>query len=305
MKEPVLIIMAAGLGSRYGGLKQMDPVGTAGEIIMDFSVYDARKAGFRKVIFIIKREMKDDFESLLAVRKGRDIEAETVFQEMTDLPPGYEVPPGRIKPWGTCHAVMSCRDRIDGPFAVINADDFYGREAFEQMYGFLKTARDGDRYDYAMIGYRLENTLTEHGHVARGVCEVRDGMLREIRERTKIMRRDGAVAFTEDEEKTWTRIPEGSPVSMNFWGFTPSMMKEMTEGFPKELDRILKENPQKGEYLLPLAVDSLLKQEKARVRVLDSGDRWYGVTYADDKPAVEAALKQMKEEGRYPEKLWK
>jgi len=304
MKEPVLIIMAAGMGSRYGGLKQMDPVGSAGELIIDFSLYDAMMAGFKKVYFIIKKEMESDFRELIDNKAGRFLETEYAFQELTDLPAGFSVPEGRVKPWGTCHAVLSCKDRIDGPFAVINADDYYGPGAFHSMYEFLEKAEDREYFCYSMIGYQLENTLTENGHVARGVCEVsEDGYLIGITERTKIMWRDGKIQYTENE-KDWFTVPEGTPVSMNFWGFTPSMMREMEARFPVFLAEALKENPLKAEFYLPLAVDQLLKEEKAKVKVLKSADRWFGVTYKEDKKSVVDSLQSMKDKGIYPEKLW-
>ncbi len=326
MSEPILVIMAAGMGSRYGGLKQIDPVGSGGEIIMDFSLYDAFMAGFKKAIFIIKREFEMEFKEIIEKRAGRFMEVEYAFQELTDLPYGYTIPEGREKPWGTCHAVLSARNIIDGPFAVINADDYYGAGAFHSMYDFLVQAKDDNKLRYAMVGYMLENTLTENGHVARGVCEVSEaGYLKEINERTKIMWRDykdcvsgeeslqtekskdteKVIAFTEDEGKTWTAVPKGTPVSMNFWGFNKSMIGEMQENFPKFLDRIFMENPLKGEYFLPLAVDKLIKEDRATIKVLYSHDKWYGVTYKEDKQDVVNALQSMKDKGLYPEKLWK
>ncbi len=305
MNKPVIIVMAAGMGSRYGGLKQMDPVGTNGELIIDFSIYDAIKAGFEKVIFVIKKEMEKDFQELIDNRPGRNIEIVFAFQDINDLPKGYKVPEERVKPWGTCHAVMSCRNLIDGPFAVINADDFYGAEAYKSMYNFLIEVNDDKKYNYCMIGYDLENTLTENGHVARGVCETTaDDFLKGIVERTKIMERQGKIQFTEDDE-IWETISPSTAVSMNFWGFTKSFMDEMIKMFPHVLDKIIKENPLKGEFFLPFAVDELLKQEKAAVKVLRSHDKWYGVTYHEDKQGVVEALKKMKENGTYPEKLWK
>ena len=304
MKEPVLIVMAAGMGSRYGGLKQMDPVGSAGELIIDFSLYDAVMAGFKKVIFIIKKEMEEDFRALIDDRAGRFIEVEYAFQSINDLPPGYSVPGGRVKPWGTSHAVLSCKDMVDGPFAVINADDYYGAGAFHSMYEFLERAEDGAKYDYCMVGYLLENTLTEHGHVARGVCEnTEDGYLLGIAERTKIMWRNGEIQYTENEED-WVSVPKGTTVSMNFWGFTPSMMKEIESRFPAFLDKALVENPEKGEFLLPRTVDDLLKEGKATIKILPSTDKWFGVTYKEDRESVVNALQSMKDKGLYPEKLW-
>ena len=229
---------------------------------------------------------------------------EYAFQDLNDLPPGYSVPEGRVKPWGTCHAVLSCKDMVDGPFAVINADDYYGSGAFHSMYEFLERAEDGQYYDYCMIGYLLENTLTEYGHVARGVCETTaDGYLSGITERTKIMWRNGEIQYTENDED-WHTVPRGTTVSMNFWGFTPSMMREMEERFPAFLDKALIDNPLKGEFFLPLAVDQLLKENKARIKILPSHDRWFGVTYKEDREAVVNALQSLKDKGLYPEKLW-
>lgn len=306
MNKPILIIMAAGMGSRYGGLKQIDPVSDQGEIILDFSLYDAMMAGFEKVVFIIKRENEKDFRALIDDRAGKHLQVEYAFQELTDLPEGYGVPAERVKPWGTCHAVLSARKFIDGPFAVINADDYYGPGAFPSIYDYLEKAVDDEKYRYCMVGYLLENTLTENGHVARGVCEVsEDGQLSDIVERTKIMRRDGGIAFSEDDGVTWTDLEEGTTVSMNFWGFTRSFVEEMQARFPAFLDKALAENPLKGEYFLPGVVDQLIKEDKASVKVLKSADKWYGVTYKEDKQSVVDALQSMKDKGLYPEKLWK
>lgn len=306
MNKPVLVIMAAGMGSRYGGLKQIDPISDQGEIILDFSLYDAYMAGFEKAIFIIKRENEEDFRALVDERAGKHMEIAYAFQELTDLPEGYEVPEGRVKPWGTCHAVLSARDLIDGPFAVINADDYYGPGAFQTIYNYLEAAADDDKYRYCMVGYQLPNTLTENGHVARGVCSVNEaGQLADIVERTKIMRREGVIQFTEDDGETWNSLPEDTTVSMNFWGFTRSFIDEMESRFPAFLDQAMVENPMKGEYFLPGVVDQLIKEDKATVRVLTSEDKWYGVTYKEDKQGVVDALQSMKDKGLYPEKLWK
>ena len=306
MNKRVLVIMAAGMGSRYGGLKQIDPVSDKGEIILDFSLYDAMMAGFEKVIFIIKEENEKDFRDLIDNRAGKHLNVEYAFQKLDDIPEGFEVPEDRVKPWGTCHAVMSARHLIDGPFAVINADDYYGPGAFKSMYEYLEKAQDDEKYRYCMVGYQLENTLTENGHVARGVCSVsEDGMLTDIVERTKIMRREGRIMFTEDEEKTWEPLEEGTPVSMNFWGFTKSFMDEMVNRFPAFLENAVKENPLKGEYFLPGVVDQLIQEDKATVKVLRSADKWYGVTYKEDKKGVVDALQSMKDKGMYPDTLWK
>ena len=306
-KKPALIIMAAGMGSRYGGLKQIDPVSKEGEIILDFSLYDAMLAGFEDVVFIIKKENEEDFRALIDNRAGKFMNVHYAFQELNDLPEGYSVPEGRVKPWGTCHAVMAARNIIDGPFAVINADDYYGPGAFQQMYDFLLNSKDSEegKYNFSMVGYLLEKTLTENGHVARGVCQVsKDGFLEDIIERTKIMRKDGKIQFTEDDA-TWQPLEEGTIVSMNFWGFSKSMMDEMEKGFPGFLDKALKENPLKGEYFLPGVVDKLLKSDKAQVKVLKSIDKWYGVTYKEDKESVVSAIQSMKDKCLYPDKLWK
>lgn len=305
--------MAAGMGSRFGGLKQITPVTDKGEIILDFSLYDAMMAGFDKAIFIIKKENEAAFRDLLSERAGKYMDIQYVFQELTDLPEGYSVPSGREKPWGTAHAVLSARKAVDGPMAVINADDYYGPGAFQSIYGFLENAADDGKYHYCMVGYRIENTLTENGYVSRGVCETsQDGNLSSITERTKIRWSDGLdgiesgkIVYTEDDGATWNELAKGTIVSMNFWGFTPSMMKEMENGFPAFLDKAMAENPLKGEYFLPGVVDRLISENKADVRVLRSMDRWYGVTYKEDLDAVKAALQSMKDKGEYPDVLWK
>ena len=303
MKQPVLVVMAAGMGSRYGGLKQIDPVDKEGHIIMDFSVYDAVKAGFKKVIFIIKKENEADFKAAIGDRLRKHLDVTYVFQDLKNLPEGYEVPEGRVKPWGTGHAVLSCIDEIDEPFAVINADDYYGANAFRMAYDFLTQNQDEDGiYRYMMVGYKLENTLTENGHVARGVCVTdEEGHLQKIHERTHIERHEGNVAYTEDEGKTWTALPQDSTVSMNMWGFSESIMKELKARFPKFLEENLPVNPMKCEYFLPFVVDELLGENKATVKVLKSMDKWYGVTYKEDKPVVVAAIQRMKDEGLYPQ----
>ena len=250
MNKPVLVIMAAGMGSRYGGLKQIDPVDGEGHIIMDFSMFDAKRAGFEKVIFIIKKENEADFKEAVGDRMGKYMEVSYAFQELSNIPEGYEVPEGRVKPWGTAHAVLSCIDQIDGPFAVINADDYYGVEAFKLIYDYLSTHQDDDKYRYTMVGYHLGNTVTDNGHVARGICEMNEaGELLSIRERTRIEKRDGGIAFTEDDGETWTFVPADTTVSMNMWGFSKSILEEIKKGFPAFLDKGLKENPMKCEYL--------------------------------------------------------
>lgn len=305
MTKPVLVIMAAGMGSRYGGLKQIDPIDEDGHIIMDFSIYDARKAGFEKVIFIIKEENQNDFKAVIGSRISNFMEVEYVFQNVQTLPNGYEVPEGRNKPWGTAHAVLCCIDKIDGPFAVINADDYYGREAFTLIYDYLSTHQDDDKYRYAMVGYQLGNTVTDNGHVARGICEISEqGELIAVNERIRIEKRNGGIAYTEDEGKSWITVSEEAVVSMNMWGFTKSFLNEIKEGFPAFLDEGLKNNPLKCEYFLPSVITRLLRAGQAAVAVLETRDKWYGVTYKEDKPVVSAAVKKMKEDGRYPVRLW-
>lgn len=306
MKKPVLVVMAAGMGSRYGGLKQIDPIDKEGHIIMDFSIYDAVRAGFEKVVFIIKKENEADFRNAIGDRLSRQIEVAYVFQDLNNLPEGYEVPEGRVKPWGTGHAVLSCIDEIDGPFAVINADDYYGNHAFRMAYDFLAGTEDKEgTYQYMMVGYKLENTLTDNGHVARGVCVTdEEEYLVKINERTHIEKKDGGAAYTEDDGATWVTIPTGSTVSMNMWGFSASILKELKDRFAKFLDENVEKNPLKCEYFLPFVVDELLNEEKATVKVLKSTDKWYGVTYKEDKPVVMAAIQSLKDQGLYPQKLW-
>ncbi len=306
MDKPVLVVMAAGMGSRYGGLKQIDPVSEQGEILLDFSMYDAMMAGFEKVIFIIRKEHEKDFRALIDNRGGKYMEVEYAFQELSDLPEGYIVPEGRTKPWGTCHAVLSARKLINGPFAVINADDYYGAGAFSKMYDFLEKAQDSDKYDFSMVGYKLVKTLTENGYVSRGICQVNEaGELTSVKEHLKIQWEGDRVVYTEEDGETCYELNKDSIVSMNFWGFTKSILEEMESGFPKFLDRAMAENPMKAEYFLPSTVQSLIDLGKAKVKVLKSSDQWYGVTYKEDKESVVAALQSMKDKGLYPEKLWK
>lgn len=306
MKEPALVIMAAGMGSRYGGLKQMDPVDREGHVIIDFSMYDAIRAGFKKIVFIIKREMEQDFRTLI----GRHVEGKAevfyVFQDINDLPAGFSSPKDRVKPWGTGHAILSIRKVVDGPFAVINADDYYGPAAFQKIYTFLTTHEDDALYRYAMVGFLLKNTLSENGHVARGICEVdENGLLTDINERTHIEKRDNGAAYTEDDGKTFTFLSGDCTVSMNLWGFTNSILQALEAGFPAFLEQALRENPLKAEYFLPSVVNTLLQEGKATVKVLTSADRWYGVTYQEDKAVVVAAIQAFKDRGLYPQHLWK
>lgn len=305
MKKPVLVIMAAGMGSRYGGLKQIDPVDKEGHIIMDFSIYDAKRAGFEKVVFIIKKENESDFKEAVGRRIENVMEVSYVFQELTNIPAGFEVPEGRVKPWGTAHAVLSAVDEIDGPFAVINADDYYGRHAFQAIFDYLTTHEDDSKYRYTMVGYRLRNTVTDNGHVARGVCGLNaENELVSVTERTRIEKRNGGIEYSEDDGQTWTAIDVDTLVSMNMWGFTRSILDEIQAGFPAFLEEGLKENPLKCEYFLPAVVSSLLEEGRAAVKVLESEDKWYGVTYKEDKPVVVSAVQSLKDDGLYPKKLW-
>ena len=305
MEKPVLVIMAAGMGSRYGGLKQIDPVDDEGHIIMDFSMFDARKAGFEKVVFIIKKENEKDFRESVGDRISKYMEVSYVFQDVNDIPDGYAVPEGRTKPWGTGHAILSCRDVVDSSFAVINADDYYGAEAFKLIYDYLAAHGDDEKYRYTMVGYKLGNTVTDNGHVARGICDMNEcGELVAIHERTRIEKRNGGIAYTEDDGETWIPVSEDTIVSMNMWGFTNSILKELKDRFPSFLDRGLEENPVKCEYFLPAVVSGLLEEDKATVAVLASADKWYGMTYKEDKPVVAAAIQKMKDEGGYPKNLW-
>ena len=332
MKKPVLVIMAAGMGSRFGGLKQIAPVDNEGHIIMDFSIYDGKRAGFEKVIFIIKKENEELFKECIGNRVSGYMEVEYVYQELTDLPLGYQVPEGREKPFGTGHAVLCCRDKIDGPFVVLNADDYYGTEGFKMIYDYLlanpdveeneiklsyrvagsgnisndnPTNRDKTMYSYGMIGYQLEKTLTENGFVSRGVCEIDDkDYLTGITERTHIEYRDGEIQFTEDKGETWTKIEPDTAVSMNLFGFSKSFVGELEKQFVSFLEDELLVNPMKAEFFLPTVVGKLIKEKKANVKVLKSPDHWYGITYQEDKEGVLKAISKMKGEGLYPDKLW-
>lgn len=306
MDKPVLVILAAGMGSRYGGLKQIDPVDEQGHKIIDFSMYDARRAGFEKVIFIIKKANEKDFRECVGDQVSKFMEVEYVFQELDKVPEDFQIPEGRVKPWGTAHAISCCKDKLDGPFAVINADDYYGRSAFATIYEYLTTHQDDDMYRYAMVGYELGNTLTENGSVARGCCATdENGFLAAIAERTKIVKTEDGAAYTEDDGATWIPIPLDTPVSMNMWGFSKSILGELDSALEKFFASEVEKNPMKAECFLPIEVDKLLKQGKATVEVLSSKDKWFGVTYKEDKPFVMESIAKLKADGVYPEYLWK
>ena len=304
-KKPVLVVMAAGMGSRYGGLKQIDPVGSHGEAILDYSLYDAHEAGFETAVIIIKKAIEKDFMDTVGARlKNCPMEIRYAFQELQkELPEGFEIPAERTKPWGTSHAVLCAKNEIgDAPFVVLNADDYYGKSAFKVAYNALLDAQDG--YNYFMMGYQLGNTVTDNGSVARGVCQTNeDGYLTAIVERTCIEKYEGGIRFTEDG-KTWEDLSFDTPVSMNMWGYTSSFLKEVEERFPKFLKETVPANPAKAEFFLPMTVGEMLKEGKATVKVLRTPDKWYGVTYAADKPQVVEALRAMTQEGKYPDGLW-
>ena len=304
-KKPVLVVMAAGMGSRYGGLKQIDPVGSQGEAILDYSLFDAHEAGFETAVIIIKKAIEKDFMDTVGARlKNCPMEIRYAFQELEkELPAGFRIPADRAKPWGTSHAVLCAKQEIgDAPFVVLNADDYYGKSAFKVAYDALVNSPEGP--NYFMVGYQLGNTVTDNGSVARGVCQTNDqGYLTAIVERTRIEKYDGGIRFTEDG-KSWEDLAFDTPVSMNMWGYTSEFLKEVEARFPKFLEEDVPKNPAKAEFFLPMTVGALLKEGKATVKVLRSPDKWYGVTYAADKPQVVAALQKMTQEGKYPNGLW-
>ena len=300
MQEPTLVILAAGMGSRFGGLKQITPIDDKGHAIIDYSMFDAKRAGFKKIVFIIKHEIEEDFKNAVGRRAEKYFDVKYVYQQLDMLPDGYRVPDGRVKPWGTGHAVLCCKEAVDGPFAVINSDDFYGFGAYTALYDFLSQERAEN--EHAMIAYLLKNTVTENGTVARGICEVENGLLTGVVERTKIVPRPGGAAFIEDDGETF--LPNGTPVSMNLWAFQHSILDELKNRFAAYLDENLPKNPLKCEYFLPLIPTALIHEGTGSVRVLDTDERWFGVTYHDDLAKVQAAIREMKQNGLYPEKLW-
>ena len=301
-KQPVLVVMAAGMGSRYGGLKQIDPLGPNGQIILDYSLFDARRAGFERVVFIIKPELKEAFEQAIGRKARAFMQVDYAYQTLETLPDGLTAPAGRVKPLGTGHAVWCASKLVDAPFAVINADDFYGADAFAQIFEFLSRTEDDEKYRCCMVGYPVENTLTENGTVSRGVCTAdAEGYLSDIVERTKIFRdADGTIRFADGEGG---EIAEGTPVSMNLWGFTPSFLSELDGMLHEFFENKLQTDLMKAEFYLPSAVDTLIRAGRATAKVLTTSARWFGVTYQEDKPAVQAALRRMTEDGIYPAEM--
>lgn len=303
MKDPILVVLAAGMGSRYGGLKQIDPIGPNGEIILELSAFDAIKAGFKKIVFIIKHEIEADFKEAIGNKLSQYCDVEYVFQDINKLPEGCVVPEGRVKPWGTAHAIMCCKDVIDAPFAVINADDYYGQSAFKTLYEFLTTSTDDN--EYAMVGYRLGNTVSEYGSVARGVCNYADGKLTNVRELTKIEVHGDKIEHTLDEGKTWEELAADSLVSMNMWGFKANVIDKFESRFMDFFKNEVPENTMKSEYFIPMEVGRMLRNNEVVVKMLSSNDKWYGVTYQEDKPMVKEGIAKLIEAGKYPQPLWK
>jgi dTDP-glucose pyrophosphorylase len=301
MQKPSLVIMAAGMGSRFGGLKQIQPIDPEGHAIIDYSMFDARRAGFEKVVFVIKHAIEDDFKASVGRRMEKYFDVRYVYQELDRLPAGYSVPDGRTKPWGTAHAVLCAAGEVDGPFAVINSDDFYGQSAYSAIYGFLASGRGEN--EHAMVGYLLRNTVTENGYVSRGICRQADGFLVGLTERTHIEKRGADAAYTEDGEHYFP-LSGGETVSMNMWGFGRGFFGALERGFPGFLDENLPVNPMKCEYFLPSVANAELDSGKCTVRLLSCGETWYGVTYKEDLDGIRNAVAAMKAAGRYPRMLW-
>ncbi len=305
MKKPVLVVMAAGMGSRYGGLKQMDAVGSHGEAMLDYSLYDAYQAGFETAVIIIKEAIKKDFLEIVGKRLEKcPMTIKYAYQEMDKLPAGYTAPQGRTKPLGTGHAILCAKDEVDGaPFVAINADDYYGKSAYRDIYRYLLNAKPGED---CMVGYLMGNTVTDNGSVARGICQVdAQGKLTGIQEKLRIEKYQGGIHYTDDGGESWVDTSADTIVSMNMWGFAPGFMDDLAAQFPEFLENKLPQNPEKAEFLLPVTVDTRVQQGRGTVQVLQSRDKWYGVTYAADKPQVVAALADMAQQGLYPDGLWK
>ena len=301
MKKPTLVILAAGMGSRYGGMKQIDGVGNHGEPIIEFSIYDAKEAGFEKVVLIIRKEHEEAFRKALTDKVSQHMEVDFAYQDMQNIPAGFEVPEGREKPWGTTHALLACKGVVNEPFAIINADDFYGKDAYKVIYNYLTTeVSDGN---YAMVGYPCINTLTENGTVTRGICEKdENGYLTAITEIQKIALQDGKPVYLDGEE--WKPLEDDTLVSMNFWGFTPKIFDDCEPIFASFLEKNIDKNPMKCEHVIPTAIGDLVKDKKCSVKVLASKDKWFGVTYREDKPGVVERIQKMKDDGIYPDQLW-
>ena len=307
MKKPILVIMAAGMGSRYGGLKQVDPIGPHGETIMDYSIYDAKRAGFETVVFIIKEEFAEEFKTKIGDEVSEHLEVRYAFQDVNNIPEGYEIPAGRVKPWGTAHAVLSAKDVIDSSFAVINADDFYGQQAFQEIYDFLANTENStdNKLNLTMVAFLLKNTVSDNGYVSRGLCKTdKDGYLSEIIERTRIETHDGGIHYTVDDGASWVDVSPETIVSMNMWGFTEEILDYAEKFFVDFFNEEVPNNPEKAEFYLPSIVDKLLSSGEARVKVLSSPEKWYGVTYQEDKEEVISAIRRLINDGKYPEELW-
>ena len=303
--KPTLFLLAAGMGSRYGGLKQLDTLGPQGQSIMDYSIYDAIKAGFGKIVWVIRRDFEEQFRTQILSKYEGHVPCELCFQSLDALPEGFSVPEGREKPWGTNHAVLMGKDIIKEPFAVLNCDDFYDRDAFMVMGKFLSELPEGSKGKYAMVGFRVDNTLSESGTVSRGICENDEAThhLTSVVERTKIERRDGVVKYL-DEDGNWVGIPDTTPVSMNFWGFTPDYFQYSEEYFKEFLSDPKNQANPKSEFFIPLMVDALIKQGKATCEVLDTTSKWFGVTYPEDRPEVVAKLARLHQDGQYPDNMF-
>lgn len=307
MAKPILVVMAAGMGSRYGGLKQVDPVGPNTEALLEYSIFDAKRAGFETVVFVINENIEEEFKAKVGDRVAKRMQVRYAYQKLDKIPEGFEIPEGREKPWGTAHAILSAKDQIDSSFAVINADDYYGPKAFRKMFNFLSDTQSFSRgrLNMAMVGFQLKNTVSEHGSVSRGICTVDDdGYLQGIDEKTDIVSRRDGIYFTEDDGESYEELDPNTIVSMNIWGFPEEILKYMEIGFRDFLNKDIQKNPLKAEFYLPTVVETLLDQNKARVRVLRSNDKWYGVTYKEDKEGVVNAIRRKIRERSYPEDLY-